>query len=87
VSRDSLQAARFLHCPTDPAILRETDFIVIAVPTPVGDAGLPSRRRLAQPGRHQQSGQVLGYQPSHTAAQGVALASEWYMEKMKLLQA
>ena len=31
--------------------------------------------------------QVLGYQPSHTVAQGIAVASEWYMENMKLLQA
>jgi UDP-N-acetyl-D-glucosamine/UDP-N-acetyl-D-galactosamine dehydrogenase len=41
VSGDDLKAALHLQCSTDPAVIREADFIVVAVPTPVGDAHQP----------------------------------------------
>ena len=41
VSSDDLKAALQLQCSTDPAVIREADFIVVAVPTPVGDAHQP----------------------------------------------
>jgi len=41
VSGDDLRAALHLQCSTDPAVIREADFIVVAVPTPVGDAHQP----------------------------------------------
>ena len=34
VSGDDLRAATMLSCSSDPAVLREADFIVVAVPTP-----------------------------------------------------
>ena len=42
VSGDDLRAAKHLKCSTDPAILRQADFIVVAVPTPVDDAHRPN---------------------------------------------
>jgi UDP-N-acetyl-D-galactosamine dehydrogenase len=41
VSSDELRAATQLHCSTDPAVIGEADFIVVAVPTPVDDAHQP----------------------------------------------
>ena len=41
VSGEDLRAAVHLHCSTDPAVIGEADFIVVAVPTPVGDAHQP----------------------------------------------
>jgi UDP-N-acetyl-D-galactosamine dehydrogenase len=41
VSSDELKAALHLQCSTDPAVISEADFIVVAVPTPVGDAHQP----------------------------------------------
>ncbi|MEO7152128.1 MAG: nucleotide sugar dehydrogenase [Burkholderiaceae bacterium] len=41
VSGDDLRAATQLTCSTDPAVIGEADFIVVAVPTPVGDAHQP----------------------------------------------
>ncbi|MBK1679317.1 nucleotide sugar dehydrogenase [Rhodocyclus tenuis] len=41
VSSEELQAARLLEVGTDPAALRDADFIVVAVPTPVDDAHQP----------------------------------------------
>ena len=41
VSTESLRSAKLLHPTTDPAALREADFIVVAVPTPVDDAHTP----------------------------------------------
>ena len=41
VSEDELRAAKGLKVTTDPAALREADFIVVAVPTPVDDAHQP----------------------------------------------
>jgi UDP-N-acetyl-D-galactosamine dehydrogenase len=41
VSSEDLRAAAQLHCSTDPAVIGEADFIVVAVPTPVDDAHQP----------------------------------------------
>ena len=41
VSSDDLRAATQLEVSTDPAIIREADFIVVAVPTPVDEAHQP----------------------------------------------
>ncbi|MEO8154833.1 MAG: nucleotide sugar dehydrogenase [Rhizobacter sp.] len=41
VSTENLKAATLLRPTTDPAALREADFIIVAVPTPVDDAHNP----------------------------------------------
>ncbi len=41
VSSEALRAAKFLEVGCDPAALKEADFIVIAVPTPVDEAHQP----------------------------------------------
>jgi UDP-N-acetyl-D-galactosamine dehydrogenase len=41
VSTEDLKAAVHLSCHTDPAVLREADFVIIAVPTPVDQAHQP----------------------------------------------
>jgi len=41
VSSDSLKAACLLEVGTDPSMLKEADFVVVAVPTPVDDAHQP----------------------------------------------
>ncbi|THF65524.1 nucleotide sugar dehydrogenase [Pseudothauera nasutitermitis] len=41
VSGDDLRAAGGLSCHTDAAVIREADFIVVAVPTPVDEAHQP----------------------------------------------
>ena len=41
VTSEDLRAARYLSVTADPAALRQADFIVIAVPTPVDDAHQP----------------------------------------------
>ena len=41
VSGEQLRAARHLSVTTDPAALREADFVVVAVPTPVDEAHRP----------------------------------------------
>ena len=38
VSTEDLKAATQLTCSTDPTIIGEADFIIVAVPTPVDDA-------------------------------------------------
>ena len=48
VSSEDLRAALHLQCSTDPACLREADFIVVAVPTPVDDAHQPDFTPLDQ---------------------------------------
>lgn len=42
VSAADLAAAKGLHCTTDAAELRQADFIVVAVPTPIDDAHQPN---------------------------------------------
>ena len=46
VSTDELRAASKLRVTTDPAMLAEADFVVVAVPTPVDDAHQPDFRPL-----------------------------------------
>ena len=41
VSSEDLRAATQLTCHTDPQVLRDADFIVVAVPTPVDEAHIP----------------------------------------------
>ena len=41
VSSEDLRAATQLSCHTDPEVLREADFIIVAVPTPVDEAHQP----------------------------------------------
>jgi UDP-N-acetyl-D-galactosamine dehydrogenase len=41
VSREAFEAARGLSVSADPAALRDTDFIIVAVPTPIDDAHQP----------------------------------------------
>ena len=41
VSTEDLKAATHLTCSTDPTIIGEADFIIVAVPTPVDDAHQP----------------------------------------------
>jgi UDP-N-acetyl-D-glucosamine/UDP-N-acetyl-D-galactosamine dehydrogenase len=41
ISRDELKAAAHLEPTTDAAALKDADFIVVAVPTPVDDAHIP----------------------------------------------
>ncbi|MEO8296920.1 MAG: nucleotide sugar dehydrogenase, partial [Burkholderiales bacterium] len=41
VSTEELKAASLLHPTSDPAALKEADFVVVAVPTPVDDAHNP----------------------------------------------
>jgi UDP-N-acetyl-D-galactosamine dehydrogenase len=41
VSTEDLKAATHLTCSTDPKIIGEADFIIVAVPTPVDDAHQP----------------------------------------------
>jgi UDP-N-acetyl-D-galactosamine dehydrogenase len=41
VSREAFESARGLSVTTDPAALREADFIIVAVPTPIDDAHQP----------------------------------------------
>ncbi len=45
VATEDLRAATHLTCHTDPSVLKEADFIIVAVPTPVDDAHQPDRRR------------------------------------------
>lgn len=41
VSTEALKAANLLELGTDPSALKDADFVVIAVPTPVDDARQP----------------------------------------------
>ena len=46
VSSDDLRAATGLSCTTDATALRDADFVIVAVPTPVGEAHQPDFRPL-----------------------------------------
>ncbi|MBL0208262.1 MAG: nucleotide sugar dehydrogenase [Propionivibrio sp.] len=46
VSGEDLRSASFLELSCDPAVLREADFIIVAVPTPVDDAHQPDFKPL-----------------------------------------
>jgi UDP-N-acetyl-D-galactosamine dehydrogenase len=66
VSTEDLQAARHLSCSTDPTVLSEADFIVVAVPTPVDDAHQPDFTPLVKSsesvGRHMKPGAIVVYE-------------------------
>jgi UDP-N-acetyl-D-galactosamine dehydrogenase len=46
VSHEELRAASKLEVTTDPSALRQADFVIVAVPTPVDDAHSPDLRPL-----------------------------------------
>jgi UDP-N-acetyl-D-glucosamine/UDP-N-acetyl-D-galactosamine dehydrogenase len=66
VSTADLKTATQLHCSTDPAVLREADFIVVAVPTPVDDAHKPDFTPLLKSsesvGRHLKRGAIVVFE-------------------------
>jgi UDP-N-acetyl-D-galactosamine dehydrogenase len=66
VSPEDLRAATQLTCHTDPAMLREADFVVVAVPTPVDDAHQPDFTPLVKSsetaGRHLKRGAIVVYE-------------------------
>ena len=66
VSTQDLQAATQLQCHTDPAVLKNADFIIIAVPTPVGVAHQPDLTPLIKSseavGKHMKRGAIVVYE-------------------------
>ena len=66
VSTEDLRAATGLTCSTDPAVIGEADFIVVAVPTPVDDAHKPDFTPLVKSsesvGRHLKRGATVVFE-------------------------
>ena len=66
VSPADLKASTGLQCSTDPAVLAEADFIVVAVPTPVDDAHRPDFTPLVKSsesvGKHMKKGAIVVYE-------------------------
>ena len=66
VSKQDLQTATQLQCHTDPAVLKEADFIIIAVPTPLGAAHQPDLTPLIKSsetvGKHLKRGAIVVYE-------------------------
>ena len=66
VSPEDLAAATQLTCSTDPAMIAEADFIVVAVPTPVDEAHQPDLTPLVKSsetvGKHLKQGAVVVYE-------------------------
>ena len=66
VSTEQLQAARHLEVTTDPAMLAEADYIIVAVPTPVDIAHVPDFTPLIgaskSVGAHMKRGSVVIYE-------------------------
>ncbi len=66
VSNADLAAARYLSYTTDPARLREADFIIVAVPTPVDDAHKPDFTPLVKSsesvGKNLKPGAIVVYE-------------------------
>ncbi|MEO7852098.1 MAG: nucleotide sugar dehydrogenase [Rubrivivax sp.] len=66
VSSDDLRAATLLRCSTDLTLLREADFIIVAVPTPVGDAHQPDFTPLVKAsesiGKHLKRGAIVVFE-------------------------
>ena len=66
VSADDLRSAKQLSCGTDPAVLAQADFIVVAVPTPVDDAHRPDFTPLVKSsesvGKHIKRGATVVYE-------------------------
>lgn len=66
VSTQDLKAATQLQCHTDPAVLEGADFIIIAVPTPLGVAHQPDFASLVKSsetvGKHLKRGSIVVYE-------------------------
>ena len=66
VSSEQLRAATLLTCTTDGAALKDADFIVVAVPTPIDDARRPDFSPLVSSsetvGRHMKRGAIVVYE-------------------------
>ncbi len=66
VSTEDLKAATHLTCSTDPTIIGEADFIIVAVPTPVDDAHQPDFTPLVKSsesvGKHMKRGAIVVYE-------------------------
>lgn len=66
VSTEALRAANLLEMGTDPTALKEADFIVVAVPTPVDDARQPDFSPLVGSsiavGRNLKQGAIVVYE-------------------------
>ena len=66
VSSEQLRAATLLTCTTDGAALKDADFIVVAVPTPIDDARRPDFFPLVSSsetvGRHMKRGAIVVYE-------------------------
>ena len=66
VSTADLKASTGLVCSSDPAVLAEADFIVVAVPTPVDEAHQPDFTPLVKSsesvGRHLKRGAIVVYE-------------------------
>ena len=66
VSSEDLKASIHLRCSTDPKIIGEADFIIVAVPTPVDDAHQPDFTPLVKSsesvGRHIKRGATVVFE-------------------------
>ncbi len=66
VSTEDLQAAKQLSCHSDPAVIADADFIVVAVPTPVDGAHQPDLTPLIKSsetvGRHLKRGATVVFE-------------------------
>jgi UDP-N-acetyl-D-galactosamine dehydrogenase len=66
VASEDLKASKHFRCSTDPASLREADFIIVAVPTPVDDAHAPDFTPLIKSsqsvGRNLKRGAIVVYE-------------------------
>lgn len=66
VSTEDLRAATHLSCHTDPSVLKDADFIIVAVPTPVDEAHQPDFTPLVKSsetvGRHMKRGAIVVYE-------------------------
>jgi UDP-N-acetyl-D-galactosamine dehydrogenase len=66
VSSEDLKAATGLSCSTDPRVIADADFIIVAVPTPVDDAHQPDFTPLVKSsesvGKHIKRGAIVVYE-------------------------
>jgi UDP-N-acetyl-D-galactosamine dehydrogenase len=66
VSSEELQASQYLTCSTDPAVICDADFVIVAVPTPVDDAHQPDFTPLIKSsesvGKHLKRGAIVVFE-------------------------
>jgi UDP-N-acetyl-D-galactosamine dehydrogenase len=66
VTSEALKAATHLICSTDPAVISEADFVIVAVPTPVDAAHNPDFTALIRSsetvGKHMKRGATVVYE-------------------------